>query len=74
MIEFVKENNKIQSKDKWEYCGFIPLFPLLGVNHHLPIFHMSKLIININSTEKRINKSAIGYMVNPKLNVNKVFR
>ena len=33
---------------------------------------MTKIIVYINSTEKYMNQFAIGYMVNPKLNVNKV--
>ena len=65
---------KISAKDKLEYYDVIPLFPLLGVNNCQPRLHMSKAIFFVNSTEKRINKFSIGYMVNPKLNVNKVFR
>ena len=52
----------------------IPLLTLLGVNHLLPIFHKSKTFVYINNTEKRMNKFEIGYIINPKLDVNKMFR
>ena len=35
---------------------------------------MSKNIIYMNSIEKRMNPFLIGYMVNPKLYINKAFR
>ena len=52
----------------------IPLLPLLGVNNCLPLFHMSKIFVYINTTYERINPFSIGYMINPTLQVNKVFR
>ena len=46
--------------------------PVLQVKHCLHIFHMSKTFNYLNSIEKRINKFAKGYMVNPKLNVKRI--
>ena len=47
---------------------------MLGVNHLLPLLHMSKRFVFINATEELINQFAIGYMTNHKLHVYKVFR
>ena len=71
MVEFGK---KTPSKYKWEYCDAIPLLILLGVNNRLPLLHISKIFVYIDSIEKRMNKFEIVYMVKPKLNVNKAFR
>ena len=54
--------------------GVIPLFPLLGVNNRQPLIHMSKILVYLYTTEKRINQFVIGYVINPTLQVNKVFR
>ena len=70
MIELVKKKRKYI----WEQCNVILLLPLLGVNNHQPLLHMDKTFIYINNTEKLINQFSIGYMVNPKLHVQKVFR
>ena len=35
---------------------------------------MSRNIVYINTTEKQMNQFAIGYMINPTLNVNRVLR
>ena len=45
-----------------------------GVNHRLPILHLSKIMVHIYTTEKTIHQFAIGYMINPYLHFNKVFR
>ena len=58
-----------QLEYKWEYYYVIPLLPLVGVNHFQPILYMSKIIVYIKSTEKRINQFAIVYMINPTLHV-----
>ena len=52
----------------------IPLFPLIGVNHRQPIIHMSKITVYLYTTDEQMNKFAIGYMINPSLHVNRVFR
>ena len=51
----------------------MPMLPLLGVNHHLHLFHMAKNFIWINETKKRINEFTIGYMINLGLNINRSF-
>ena len=52
----------------------IPLFPLIGVNHRQSIIHKSKITVYLYTTDEQINKFAIGYMINPSLHVNRVFR
>ena len=51
----------------------IILIPLVGVNYSQPILHMSKIMVHCYSTYESINPFAIGYMVNPSLNCNRVF-
>ena len=46
---------------------------LVGVNHCQPILYMSKIMVYYYSTDETINPFAIGYMINPSLNCNKVF-
>ena len=58
----------------WENIDVIPILPLLGVNHRQPLIHTSESLFYFYTTEKQINKFVIGYMLNPKLHVNKVFR
>ena len=48
--------------------------PLLGVNYRLPLLNISKTFVYINTREESINQFAIGYMIDPKFHVNKVFR
>ena len=74
MIELSKENEKIPAKYKWKLPDVIPLIPIIGVNRCLPILHISKRIIHIYSTEKTIHPFANGYMLNPFLRINNVFR
>ena len=50
------------------------MLSLLGENHRLPLFHMSKRFILLNETKQRIKQFTIGYMINPGLNVKKSFR
>ena len=57
-----------------ETVDVISLFPLLGVNHHQPIIHMTKRLVNIYTTDEQINPFKIGYIINASLHVNKVFR
>ena len=70
----VKEKKKIETRYGWETLDVIPLLPSVGVNHCQHILHMSKIMVHIYSTGDRINPFAIGYMIKPFLNVNKVFR
>ena len=53
----------INNQDEWNYCHNFPLLQLLGVNHCLPLLHMSKNFVCIHNTEEHINKLAIGCMV-----------
>ena len=48
--------------------------PLVGVNRRQPILHMSKIVVLFYSIDETINQFAIGYIINPSLNCNKVFR
>ena len=57
-----------------EYFDVVPIMPFLGVNHSLPISHISKIFVFINTEEEFIHQFTIGYMTNPILHVNKVFR
>ena len=47
---------------------------LVGVNHCQPILNMSKKIVHCYYTDEIINQFAIGYMINPSINCNKVIR
>ena len=47
---------------------------MLGANDCLPLFHMDIHFIWSNKEKKGINEFKIGYMINPNLNINKVFR
>ena len=51
----------------------MPMQSLLGNNHCLPLFHMAINFIWIEETKELINGFYIGYMINPKLNINKSF-
>ena len=64
---------KIPRKDKWGYCDDIPLLPLLGSGHHLPLFLMSKQMFILIVQKNVLIKFTIKCMVNPTLNVDKVF-
>ena len=74
MIELAKEKKTNPAKDKWELPAVTTLMEIVGVNHSLPILHMSKIMVHIYSTEKTIHQFAIGYMINPSLRINRIFR
>ena len=69
-----KRKEKNPGKDKWELPSVIPLIPIVGVNHRLAILHLSKRMVHNYTTEKTIHQFTIGYMINPSLNFNKIFR
>ena len=69
-----KRKENILAKDKWEIPAVIPLMPIVGVNHHLPILRMSKIMVHIYTTGKTINQFSIGYMINPWLKFRNEFR
>ena len=50
------------------------MLSLLGVNIQLLLFHMAKSFIWLEETKELINNFPIGYMIDPKLNINKSFR
>ena len=74
MIEGGNENKKVLKKYRWNHFDHIPIQSLLGPNHRLPLFHMTKRFIWLEETKERINKFSIGYMINPTLDINKSFR
>ena len=49
----------------------MPMLPLLGDNHRLPLLYMDKPFIWLEETGERINEFEVGYMINPSLYVNK---
>ena len=65
---------KIKNKDRWNHCNHIPMQSLLETNHRLSLFHVAKSFIWLEETKERINEFSIGYIINPKLNINKAFR
>ena len=68
------KNQKNETKDKWNQLNLIDIQSLLGNNHCLLLSHMDKSYIRLEETNQCINKFSIGYMMNPNLNMNKVFR
>ena len=48
--------------------------PIVGVNNHLPILHMFKVMVHIYITEKTIHRFAIDYTSNPSIRINSIFR
>ena len=64
----------IEIKYRKEKIDVILLLLLVGVNHFQPFIHMSRIMVYINTTDEKINQFEIGYMINPSLHINKVFR
>ena len=52
----------------------MPMFPLLGDDHCLPLLHMNKRFIWVEETGEGINEFDIGYIINPCLYGNKTFK
>ena len=73
MIESEKQNKNVPGKYKWETSAIIALMSLIGVNHVQPKLNKYKRMVHCYSTDKTINKFAIGYMINPSLNFKNVF-
>ena len=48
--------------------------PIVGVDHHLPLLHLTKIVVSIYTTENTIHKFAIDCMINPSLHFNKISR
>ena len=72
--KMIELGGKTPSKHNSEYCDVILLLPLVGVNNYLTLLHMSKTFVYMNSIENYMNQFAIGFMVNPKLHVDKAFK
>ena len=51
----------------------MPVLPLLGDNHCLPLLHTAKRFIWLEETCERIINFEIGYTINLSLHVNKEF-
>ena len=68
------KKNKIETKDKWNQLNIMDIKYMLGTNNCMPLSHMAKSYICIEEKNQRINEFSIGYMMNPNLNMNKVFR
>ena len=68
------ENKTIETKYKWNQLNLMEIQYLLGTNNCLPLSHMAKSYICLEETNQRINELFIGYMMNPHLSMNKVFR
>ena len=47
---------------------------MLGTNYCLPLSNMAKIYIWLEEKKQLINELSIGYMMNPNLNMNKLFR
>ena len=47
---------------------------LVGVNYRQNILHMSRIMVHCYYTDETINQYAIGSVIKPSLNCNKVFR
>ena len=67
------ENRTIQTKDKWNQLNIMGIQSLLGTNHLLPLSHMAKTYIWLEEKNQHINEFTIGYMMNPNLNMKKIF-
>ena len=48
--------------------------PILRVNNCLPILHLPKRMVHIYTTGNTIHQFTIGYMINPSLHFNKIFK
>ena len=67
------ELKKIEIKYIWETIDAIPLLPLVGLNNHQPIIHMSKRMLYFYTTYENINQFSIGYIINPSLHITNMF-
>ena len=47
---------------------------LVELNNRQPILQMSKIMVHCYTKNETINQFAIGYMINPSINFNNVFR
>ena len=47
---------------------------IVGVDHRQPILHMFKIIVHCYNIDETINQFTIGYIINPSLKFNNIFR
>ena len=69
-----KENIKIKPKHLFCDINLISMLSFLGANNRLPLFHMTKSLVYIQEIDQHINQFSIGYMINPRLNTNGIFK
>ena len=67
-------NKTIETKEKWNQINVLSMESILGANFRMPLLHMSKRKKWIEEKNQRINEFSFGYMFNPNLYTNKVFR
>ena len=67
-------NKTIGTKEKWNQINVLSMESMLGANCRMPLLNMSVSYIWIEKTSQRINDFSFGYMFNPTLYTNKVFR
>ena len=48
--------------------------PIVRVNNFLPMLNVSKMMVHIYTTGENIHQFEIGYMINPSLQFNKIFK
>ena len=67
-------NKTIEKKDKWNQINVFSMESVFGGNWRMQLLHISKSYLWIEETNQRINEFSFGYMFNPTLYTNKVFR
>ena len=68
------KRKKVPGKYGLETLAVIPILLLVGVNHRQPILYMSKIMVHFYSIDENINQFSIGYIINPSLYFNKLFK
>ena len=60
--------------DRWNYHHHMPVLPLLGAIHRLPLLHTYKRLIRLEEIDECSNEFDIGYIINPSLHIDKLFK
>ena len=74
MIAVGNENNKIKHKYRCKYCHHMPMLPLLGANHLLPLFHMVKRCIWLEERKSVLMSLRLDILLIQVLHFDKPFR
>ena len=74
MTEANKQDLKIRTSEKWNYCESISLQNLFSAHHCLPLLHKSKNIVMDIGKKKKIPYFQVRYMSNPGLNTNRALK